>query len=81
MYKQHQQVKKLPYDHLSIWGRMYKRVVEVSPLVLFFRRPNSGICLSRAVRQRRVAGVIFPNRGALVVFCLITLRENKGVLL
>lgn len=65
---------------LSVWGRMYKRVVVVSPLVLFLRCPHSRICLSGAVRQCRISCVIFPNRGALVVFCVVTLGKNKGLL-
>lgn len=76
----------LLYDHLtrsylSLWGRMDKTVVVAPPLVLFFRCPHSRVCLSGAVWQRRITCVIFPNRSSLVVFCFVTLGENKGLLL
>lgn len=60
---------------------MNKRVAVVSPPVPFLWCPHSRICLSGAVRQRRITGVIFPKRVAPVVFCLVTLGENKGLLL
>lgn len=61
---------------LSVWGRTYRRVVVVPPPVPFLGRPHSGVRLRGAVRQRRIAGVIF-----LVVFRLVTLGEDKGLLL
>lgn len=57
--------------HLSLRGRVGKAVV-VASLVLFFRCPHSRVCLGGAIWQ---CGV---NR---VIFCLVTLGENKCLIL
>lgn len=67
--------------HLSLRGRVSMTVVVASSLVLFLRCPHSRVCLGGAIGQRRVNRVIFPHGGSLVVFRLITLGENKCLIL
>lgn len=66
--------------YLSLRGCTHKTVA-VAPSLLLFRRPHSGVRLSGAVGQRRIKQVLFENGGPLVVFCVISLGENKGLLL
>lgn len=66
--------------YFSLWRCAAKAVAITSSLILF-RRPHTRVCLSGAVRQRRVAQVVFENGGPLVVFGVVTLGENKGLLL
>lgn len=62
--------------------RCADKAVSVAPsLLLLFRRPNSGVRLGGAVGQRRIAQIVFDNGGPLVVFCVVRLGENKGLLL
>lgn len=72
-------------EHLSFYlslRRSADKAVAVAPsLLLLFRRPHSGVRLCGAVRQRRIAQVVFEDGGPLVVFCVVTLGENKGLLL
>lgn len=75
----------LIYEHLRFYlpvRRSVNEAVAVAPsLLLLFRRPHSRVRLSGAVGQRGVAQVVFENRGPLVVFCVVTLGEHKGLLL
>lgn len=66
---------------LSLWAHMDKSVVMVPPLVLLLWRPHSRIRLGGAVRQRRIPAIVFPHGAALVVLRLVTLGENKRLLL
>lgn len=71
----------LARSHLSLRGRVGVTVVVASSLVLFFRCPHSRVCLGGAIWQRGVTRVIFPHGGSPVVFCLVTLGENKCLIL
>lgn len=61
--------------------RCADKAVAVAPSLVLFRRPHTGVRLSGAVGQRRVAQVVLENGVPLVVFCVVTLGENKGLLL
>jgi len=67
-YYQQRSAGTLVAPHLSLRRCVHEEVVVVSPLVPFLRRPHSRIRLSGALRH------------TLVVFCLITLWENEGLL-
>lgn len=56
-------------------------VVVASSLVPFFRRPHSRVCLGGAIRQRGIHCVVFPHGAPLVVFRLVTLGEDKRLVL
>lgn len=61
--------------------RRADKAVAVAPSLVLFRGPHSGVRLSGAVGQRRVTQVVLENGGPLVVLCVVTLGENKGLLL
>lgn len=77
-------IRDLLNDHvrfyLSFWGSVDKTVAVAPPFVLFWC-PHSRVCLSGAVRQWGIERVVLKNRGSLVVFRVVTLGENKGLLL
>lgn len=56
-------------------------VVVVDPLVPSLGRPHAGVGLRGALRQRWVHGGVFGNRCRLGMFWVLTLGENKGVVL